>query len=90
MNGPTFIEPVSSAVVFKALMRDAVLGIGLFQGLEFLANRSLWELAGKMPVLARRLVLARQLARAARPYRLTVSRDVDETSRVVREFLQTV
>jgi hypothetical protein len=88
LNGPTSIEPVSSATVFRSLFRDAVLGIGLFQGLEFVVNRSFAELGRKVPVFARRLVLARQLARAARGYRLTVSRDQAETARVAREFIE--
>ena len=88
LNGPARIEPVSSAVIFKALMRDAVLGIGLFQGLEFLVNRSFVELGRKVPVLTRRFMLARQLAGAARGFRLTVSRDQAEAARVAREFIE--
>jgi hypothetical protein len=88
LNGPVSIEPVSRAVIFKSLLRDAVLGIGLFQGLEFLVNRSFLELGGKVPVLARRLLLAQQLARRAHGYRLTVARDHAETARVARHFIE--
>jgi hypothetical protein len=88
LNGPTRVEPVSSAVILKALLRDAVLGIGLFQGLEFLVSRSFVELGRKVPVLTKRFLLALQLSRAARGFRLTVSRDQAETARVVREFIE--
>jgi hypothetical protein len=69
-------------------MSESVVGIGLYQGLEFLVNRSLGELAAKIPVLTKRAWLARRLARRARPYRLTMSRDVPEAGRVVRQFVE--
>jgi hypothetical protein len=90
LNGPTVIEPVSRATILSALIRDAVVGIGLFQGLEFLVNRSFVELGRKVPALTRRLILAGQLARAARGFRLTVSRDHAETARVARGFIESM
>jgi hypothetical protein len=88
LNGPTRIDPVSRAATLAVLMSESVVGIGLYQGLEFLVNRSLGELAAKIPVLTKRAWLARRLARRARPYRLTMSRDVPEAGRVVRQFVE--
>lgn len=90
LNGPTRIDPSSRRTTLAALMSESVIGIGLYQGLEFLVNRSLSELAAKVPVLARRAWLARQLARAARPYRLTMSRDAAEAGQVVRQFVESL
>ena len=38
MNGISEIRPVAKRHVLKALIRDAVVGIGLYQGVEFIKH----------------------------------------------------
>jgi hypothetical protein len=88
LNGEPAIEPVPRAVARRALVRDAVLGLGLYQGLEFLVQRSTVELAAKLPALLRRWRLARRLAASARTYRLTANRDPAAVRRTVESFVE--
>jgi hypothetical protein len=43
-------------------VRDAVVGIGLFQGLEFLLSHSTWEVASRAGVVSRRFSSAFRIA----------------------------
>ena len=88
LNGVPAISPVSGMRILKTLMRDAVLGIGLYQGLEFLVNRSSIELLAKVPILWRRLRLAIRLSRAAQCYELVLTRDHAATQQVVTDFIE--
>jgi hypothetical protein len=88
LNGEPRVEPMSRLRLFRTLWRDAVIGIGLYQGLEFLVTRPVRELAAKAPVLVRRLRLAAMLARRSRSYELVITRDQDATLRVVTAFIE--
>src|SRR5512147_2943883 len=48
LNGEPAVEPIARREVLRTLLRDAVLGIGLYQGLEFLVQRSSTELLAKV------------------------------------------
>jgi hypothetical protein len=87
LAGEPRLEPVSRAALFRTLLRDAVLGIGLYQGLEFLVQRSTRELLAHLPVLARRALLAARLARRATTYRLTAGRDREAIRRLVLRLM---
>ncbi len=87
LAGDPSIAEVSRWAIFRTLWRDAVLGIGLYQGLEFLVSRSSWELVYRVPILVRRLRLAATLARRAKAYRLTANRDAAATLALVRRFM---
>lgn len=88
LNGEPSVVPSTRRTVLGALMRDAVLGIGLYQGIEFLVQRSSVELLARLPVLLRRAQLAVRLAHRARPFQLTANRDRDGVRRVVEEFVE--
>ncbi len=88
LNGEPSIEPSSRRAVLRALIRDAVLGIGLYQGIEFLVQRSSSEVFARLPILLRRTMLAVRLAHRARPFRLTANRDRDGVRRAVEEFVE--
>lgn len=90
LNGTPGITRASKRRALAALMRDAVFGIGLYQGIEFMFNRSTWEVAAKATILFRRFVRALRFVRASQTYELTLSDDVAKNCQVVQEFLETV
>jgi len=88
LNGEPAVEPIARREVLRTLLRDAVLGIGLYQGLEFLVQRSSTELLAKVPLLLRRTLLAVRLAHRSRAFRLVANRDRDAVRRVVQTFVE--
>ena len=88
LNGTAGIRPIPKFPVFKTLMRDAVIGIGLYQGVEFLFSHSSLEVVSKCLLAVRRMRLAVKLLRASQTYQLTLSNDIQENSRVLGQFIK--
>ena len=65
-----------------------MVGLGLFQGVEFLFQKSLWEIVGKAMIALRRMAATIRLIRRSAVYRLDLGRDSEENARVVRELLE--
>lgn len=82
------IERVGRRVVFHELVANLVVGIGVYQGLEFVIQRSWWELARKVRPALSRLYCGLQLLRRARPYRFVLGRDSESNFRRLEEFLE--
>jgi hypothetical protein len=86
LNGTPSIEEVPKYRVLKSLFRDAIVGVGLYQGLEFMFSHSAWRNAAQLATLMRRSVVAWKMLRRARTYRFTLSGDVAENRRILGEF----
>ena len=46
------VVPIGRAQAFRALVGNMVVGLGVYQGLEFLLERGAWELMGKSGLVA--------------------------------------
>jgi len=90
LNGPPCIEAIPKRKIIRSLFRDAIVGVGLFQGLEFLLGHSPWTTAAKAGVLLKRSGAAWRMLRNARTYRFTISRDIDENRRVLCQFVRSL
>jgi len=88
LNCEPGIKNISKMKMFKTLLRDAVVGVGLFQGVEFIFNSSQSEIFSKIPVLFKRLFLAIRLVSSARTYELTISSDIEQNARVITDFMR--
>ena len=88
LNGPPRVEPVARSAMRRTLVREAVLGLGLYQGLEFMVQSSTAELASRLPALFRRWRLARSLVARSRTFRLTANRDPVAVRREVERFVE--
>ena len=82
------IEPAGSVECFQSIMANCVIGLGLFQGLEFVVNNSAFELAGKARVGWSRLRNARKLFNRSQVFRLILGRDREENARAVAAFVR--
>ena len=69
------VEPATYAQAMRALVPAMILGVGLFQGLEYLLQSRLFDLVGQVGVLLGRFRNAHALVRASRCYVLHLGRD---------------
>jgi len=90
LNGTPSIERSSKREVLFILIKEAVIGMGLYQGLEFIIGRSPWEVLSKLPTVLRRFLLALKLVRKAKTYRFALSNDIPQNTSVFKEFIQKV
>lgn len=81
------ITPVPKRTLFRHLLMNSIIGIGLYQGLEFLLQKSLPESVRHMGLLFSRAYNNLVLLRHARVYRFLIGRDVKKNYECLREFL---
>jgi hypothetical protein len=89
LNGVPSIHPASFWMAYKSLVRDAVVGVGLFQGVEFLFSHNSWEVLKQIKTGFMRLNLCLKLLRKSRVYSFALSRNPGENAALLRSFLQT-
>lgn len=82
------IVPLSRRRAFKAMVNHSIVGLGVYQGLEFLLERGLWELLTKGEVVASRLRNSVALLRRAPAYRFVLGRDIDRNRRTFLDFVR--
>jgi hypothetical protein len=83
------IEPLARTAALKALVKYMVVGLGVYQGMEFLLERGVGDLAGKVGVASSRLRGAVRLLRRAPAYRFVLGRDLERNYRTLLDFLGT-
>ena len=81
------ILPTSRTQAFKALTKYMIIGLGVYQGLEFLLERGVGDLLGKGSLVTSRLRNAFQLVRKASAHRFVIGRDPTRNSRTLLDFL---
>lgn len=84
------IEPAGMRAGIRAMVANSVVGMGLFQGLEFILERSPWELLAKAHVGWSRLANCHRLLRRSQVCRLYLGRDLDKNAAAVVEFARRV
>ena len=81
------IEPLSKTRAFKALTNNMIVGLGLYQGLEFLLERGSWEVFMKAGLAFSRLRNALRLLNRVECYRFVTGRDLEMNFNCLCEFL---
>jgi len=84
----TDIVPLSRSGALKALVKYMVVGLGVYQGLEFLLERGIGDLAGKGGTVASRLYNATRLVSRAPAYRFVLGRNIRQNTERLLEFLR--
>lgn len=69
--------PLGRLAAFRALVSNMVVGLGVYQGLEFLLERSAWELLGQAGVVASRVRNSVALLQRVATYRFVMGRNVE-------------
>jgi hypothetical protein len=81
------ISPVSRTAALRHALTSSIIGIGLYQGLEFLSQKSLRESVEHMGLLFSRVYNNLVLLKQTRVYEFLIGRDIDRNSECLREFL---
>jgi hypothetical protein len=69
------LEPASRRSAAGTLVREAVVGVGLYQGMEFVLQRGMADVLGQVRPAAVRTACCTALLRRAQVWRLTLGRD---------------
>jgi len=88
LNGEPGVTRCSKIRMLRTLMRDAVIGIGLFQGVEFLFSKSSWDILSKIHVAMKRFIRAARLTARSDTYEITLSRDIARNAEVLEDFVK--
>jgi hypothetical protein len=88
INGEPTIEEVSKRRVLSSLLRNAVVGVGLYQGLEFILNNSTWDVLSKSHIFYRRLILAFKFSLTTKSYQFNLSRDISRNVQVFKQVIE--
>jgi len=71
-----------------AMTSNCIVGLGLFQGMEFVFQRSVWEIAARALVARRRFAASVRLIHRAQVFHLSLGRDGVENARVLETILE--
>jgi len=82
------IVPMARPRAFHAVVKYMVVGLGVYQGLEFLLERGLGDLLGKSGVGASRLYNGLRLLSRAPTYRFVLGRNPAKNCQTLVEFLR--
>lgn len=83
------IEAIPRRAALRDVVANLVVGIGVYQGLEFVLQRSWGELVYQARPALSRLHTGLQLLRRARPYRFALGRDRERNCERLEQFLET-
>ncbi|HTP88078.1 MAG TPA: hypothetical protein VMJ34_14080 [Bryobacteraceae bacterium] len=82
------VEPASYRTAMAGMIPNMVVGLGLFQGLEYLLERSTRELAGNVGLGWSRLRNAHALVRRSKNYLFHMGRDSEANARMVMDLAE--
>lgn len=82
------IVPLARRRAAKALVNYMVVGLGVYQGLEFLLERGAWELLKKTGVVGSRLYNSLRLLARVRAYRFVLGRNRERNNRTLLDFVR--
>lgn len=82
------IVPCGAVRTFKTLVKNMVIGLGVYQGLEFMLERSTWEIMGKFGVVSSRLFNSINLIANLKTYRFVLGRNMGKNYQTLIDFLE--
>ena len=69
------LEPIPRRQVVGTLLREGVIGVGIYQGMEFVLQRGMRDVAGKVGTALTRSACCAAALSKAQTWRLTLGRD---------------
>ncbi len=84
------IEPASKLSALREFIGNAVIGMGLHQGIEYLIGVSTRETLSKTGLAFSRLYNSLKVIRHSKVYRFMIGHDTDKNCQVLLRFLQSI
>jgi hypothetical protein len=84
------IVPLSHRAALNALIKNMVVGLGVYQGMEFVLERGVWEVLGKAGVATSRLRNSLRLLARAPAYRFVLARGRERNAQTLVDFIDRV
>ena len=81
------ITPVSKSAVIKHSLMNSVIGVGLYQGMEFIMQKNAAEVGSQVRRLGSRIYNNLRLVTRSRIYAFTMGRNVMNNYRILTEIL---
>jgi hypothetical protein len=82
------IVPLARHRALKTLVNNMVVGLGIYQGMEFLLERGVWEVLGQGGVATSRLYNSLRLLGRVSSYRFVLGRSREKNRQTLLEFLR--
>jgi hypothetical protein len=82
------IESMGRWEAYGYLLKNAVIGMGLYQGLEFIFSRKIFSLMEMVPVLLSRLRNSITLANKSRAFKILLGYDQEKNIAVLLDFIK--
>gem|GEM_PF-944804 len=82
------IEKMSTYEAYRGFAANCVVGIGLFQGMEFVFQRSKWALVEKAAIAWSRLRVSRQVIKKSGVYKLSLGRSHETNAKTLLDFVR--
>ncbi len=80
------IQPVSRYHMLKAFVVNSVIGMGLYQGVEFLLNNSAWDIFKKSKIAYSRFINSCKVISQSQNYSFLVGSDSSKNVRTLLDF----
>jgi hypothetical protein len=82
------ITEISPVAAFQSILKYMIVGLGIYQGLEFLLERGPLELINRSGVVASRGLNGIRLLSRSRAYRFVMGWDIDKNYQTFLDFIQ--
>jgi hypothetical protein len=88
LGTPSTIKPIPRREALGSLIKYLVVGLGVYQGLEFLLERGIGDMIGQTGVATSRLRNGVALLSKVPAYEFTLGRDTVKNSRTLIDFIE--
>jgi len=82
------IEPLSKLKAVNAFVKNAVVGLGIYQGLEFLLEKGTWEILNKSGLAFSRFKNSLKIINRSKLYRFIIGRDRQKNYNTLLDFIK--
>jgi hypothetical protein len=81
------LEPLARRQAAGTMLREVVVGVGVYQGMEFILQRGMRDVAGKLGIVGTRVLCSAAAIGSASVWQLTLGRDQDRNWKALAPLL---
>jgi hypothetical protein len=87
LGSETRLEPLARRHAVGTMLREVVVGVGVYQGMEFVLQRGMRDVVGKLGIVGTRVLCSAAAIAEANVWRLTMARDHDQNWKALAPLL---